>query len=54
VAPSNVSNVSVAFFHISSSSQAYLLFFKLDQEILHDPRTPPSRTFLYADNRKVQ
>jgi hypothetical protein len=54
VAPSNIFHTSVAFFHILSSCQAYLLFFELDQEIPRDPWTSPSRTFLYALDRKIQ
>jgi hypothetical protein len=54
VAHSNVFHASIAFFHTSSSYQAYVLFYKLHQKILCDPQTSPSRTFLYAVDRKIQ
>jgi hypothetical protein len=54
VAPSNVFHVFIAFFHTSSSCQAHLLFFELDQEIPRDPQTSLSCTFLYVVDRKIQ
>jgi hypothetical protein len=54
VAPSNIFYASLAFFHTSSSSHAYHLFFKLAQEIPHGHRTSLSHTFLYVVNRKIQ
>jgi hypothetical protein len=54
VAPLNIFHASIAFFHTSSSYQAYLLFYELYQEILHDPQTSFSCTFLYAVDRKIQ
>jgi hypothetical protein len=47
-------DLSVSFFYTSSSYQAYLIFFELDQEIPHDPRTSSSCTFLYAIDTKIQ
>jgi hypothetical protein len=41
----NSSIASIAFFHTSSSYQAYLLFYKINQEILHLSGLPSPMPF---------